>query len=104
MVFMTKSALPLEECVKDSPYLFSLVFGNESSGLLDEFSLIGKPIRIPQSPTIDSLNLGVAVGIAAYSFAFYHELIELIKRKKGLLLALNYLHDYFKFALTCFIT
>jgi len=74
--FLLKKALPLEERLKDSSALFSLVFGNESSGLPDEFSQIGKPIKIPQAPTVDSLNLGVAVGIAAYSFAFHHQLIS----------------------------
>jgi len=74
--FMLKKASSLEGRVKDSSPLFSLIFGNESSGLPDEFSQIGKPTKIPQSITIDSLNLGVAVGIAAYEFAFHHGLIE----------------------------
>jgi len=74
--FMLKDASSLERRVKDSSSLFSLIFGNESSGLPDEFSQIGKPTKIPQSITIDSLNLGVAVGIAAYKFAFHHGLIE----------------------------
>lgn len=74
--FMLKDALPLEECVRDSPFLFSLIFGNESSGLPDDFSHIGKPTKIPQSMTLDSLNLSVAVGVSAYNFAFRHDLIE----------------------------
>jgi len=74
--FMLKGALPLEERIMTSPFLFSMIFGNESSGLPEDFSQIGKPIKIPQSPRVDSLNLGVAVGIAAYVFAFHHELIK----------------------------
>jgi len=74
--FMLKGALPLEERVRDSSFLFSLIFGNESSGLPDEFSQIGKPTKIPQSLTLDSLNLGVAVGVATYGFAFHHNLIK----------------------------
>ena len=74
--FMLKGALPLEDCVRDSSFLFSLIFGNESSGLPDKFSQIGKPTKIPQSITLDSLNLSIAVGVAAYHFASHHDLIE----------------------------
>jgi len=74
--FMLKGAVTLEQCVKDSSFLFSLIFGNESSGLPDEFSHIGKPTKIPQSTTIDSFNLSVAVGTAAYSFALHHHLVK----------------------------
>lgn len=51
---------------KDKP--FSLVFGNEGSGLCSEFSDIGTSIIIPHSNEIDSLNLSIAVGIAIYEF------------------------------------
>jgi TrmH family RNA methyltransferase len=51
---------------KDKP--FSLVFGNEGSGLSHEFSNIGTSIIIPHSSEIDSLNLSIAVGIAIYEF------------------------------------
>lgn len=40
-----------------------LVFGNESSGLSDEYLNYGKSIFIPHSNKIDSLNLAMAVGI-----------------------------------------
>ncbi len=45
---------------------FSLVFGNEGSGLGDEFLDIGTSVIIPHSDEIDSLNLSIAVGIASY--------------------------------------
>lgn len=45
---------------------FSLVFGNESSGLSSEFRELGTSITINHSPQIDSLNLTMAVGIALY--------------------------------------
>lgn len=45
---------------------FSLVFGNESSGLPDDIGAEGKIISIPQTGKIDSLNLSVAAGIALY--------------------------------------
>lgn len=45
---------------------FSLVFGNEGSGLPDTFKHIGDSISIPQGKAIDSFNLSVAVAIALY--------------------------------------
>jgi TrmH family RNA methyltransferase len=56
--------------IKDSPKanLYSLVFGNEATGLDDSFLKIGTSIFIPQSPDVDSLNLTIAVGIGAYTF------------------------------------
>ncbi len=48
---------------------FSLIFGNESSGLPDYFKDIGTPILIPQSEEVDSLNLGVSVALASFIFS-----------------------------------
>lgn len=45
---------------------FSLVFGNESSGLHDDIGVDGTTVSIPQDNKIDSLNLSVAAGIAIY--------------------------------------
>ncbi|NLA75228.1 MAG: TrmH family RNA methyltransferase [Deltaproteobacteria bacterium] len=45
---------------------FSLVFGNESSGLPDNIDISGTIVSIPQKSNIDSLNLSVAAGIALY--------------------------------------
>lgn len=47
---------------------YTLVFGAESSGLSDAFNDIGTGVVIPHNQHIDSLNLSVAVGIAAYHF------------------------------------
>lgn len=66
--FMLDGAKPLEEAQKDCPDLFTLVFGNESSGLGAEFRNAGTSVVIPHSDRIDSLNLTIAVGIAAYEF------------------------------------
>lgn len=49
--------------------LFSLIFGNEASGLDQSFARIGSAVKIPQSVCVDSLNLSIAVGIGAYAFA-----------------------------------
>jgi RNA methyltransferase, TrmH family len=48
---------------------YSLIFGNESSGLSDEFYSLGTAIRIPQTEDIDSFNLAIAVGITLYQFS-----------------------------------
>ena len=45
---------------------YSLIFGNESSGLPDEFKKIGTNVKIQQSKKINSLNLAVSVGITLY--------------------------------------
>ena len=47
----------------------SLVFGNESSGLPDEYLNYGQSIFIPHSHHIDSLNLSMALGITLAHFS-----------------------------------
>lgn len=61
-----ENTLTLKDCPKAE--LFSLVFGNEATGLDDSFLEAGTSIFIPQSPDVDSLNLTIAVGIGAYIF------------------------------------
>lgn len=56
----------IKDCSKSK--LFSLVFGNEASGLDDSFLNIGTSVMIPQSPDVDSLNLTIAVGVGVYTF------------------------------------
>ena len=56
-----------ENCPKCD--LYTLIFGNEASGLPDCFHRIGSSIMIPQSAKVDSLNLAVAVGIGVSLFA-----------------------------------
>lgn len=48
---------------------FSLVFGNEASGLPEEFLEVGTSVIIPHTDRIDSLNLPIAAGIAMYEFS-----------------------------------
>lgn len=45
---------------------FSLIFGNEATGLPEEFSQVGQSVIIPHSDKIDSLNLPIAASIAMY--------------------------------------
>lgn len=62
--FMTNAKHTLPEIKFEAPY--ALVFGNESQGLGNEYLKIGNSVRIPQNNEVDSLNLSIAVGIAAY--------------------------------------
>lgn len=49
---------------------WSLIFGNEGSGLAKEYEEIGTSVRIPQSEHVDSLNLTTAVAIGLYHFQY----------------------------------
>jgi len=55
------------DCPK--PKLYSLVFGNEATGLPDEFLKLGQSVIIPQSGLVDSLNLTIAAGIGMFMFS-----------------------------------
>ncbi len=61
-----KKQLTVTDCPK--PKLFSLVFGNEATGLPPEYEAYGTSIIIPQTPEVDSLNLTIAVGIGTFLF------------------------------------
>lgn len=61
-----KNQLTVNNCPK--PELFSLVFGNEATGLDDSYLDKGTSIIIPQSPDVDSLNLTIAVGVGVFMF------------------------------------
>lgn len=66
--FMLKGSTKLD-CAAAAPQKpWSLVFGNEGSGLPDEFADMGVPVRIPMSSDIDSYNLAVSVAIGTYAF------------------------------------
>lgn len=60
------NTLELQNCPKTE--LYSLVFGNEATGLDDSYLKAGTSICIPQSPDVDSLNITIAVGIGAFVF------------------------------------
>lgn len=61
-----KQQLTVNNCPK--PELFSLVFGNEATGLDDSFLQKGTSIIIPQSEEVDSLNITIAAGVGMYLF------------------------------------
>lgn len=66
--FMLNGERTLNLSDSPKPELYSLVFGNEATGLDDSFLKVGTSIFIPQSQDVDSLNLTIAVGIGAYVF------------------------------------
>lgn len=66
--FMLKADISIHDVDIAPEKPFSIVFGNEGSGLPDEFLSYGTSVIIPHSSQIDSLNLSVAVGIAHYEF------------------------------------
>ena len=64
--FMLKGSVPLDDAAAHRVRPFSLIFGNEGTGLPDDFLALGTPVRIPHSNSIDSLNLSVAAAIGMY--------------------------------------
>ena len=66
--FMLNVAISLKEVNHDISESFSLIFGNEATGLNDSFAHIGTSIIIKHTDRIDSLNLTIAAGIAMYQF------------------------------------
>lgn len=66
--FMLDGAKTLNEVAPHHAEKYALAFGNEQTGLPARFASLGQGTFIPQSKEIDSLNLAVAVSIAAYAF------------------------------------
>lgn len=62
--FMLQAKKKLSNMIIKEP--FSLIFGNEATGLPKEFLNIGESVIIPHSSNIDSLNLTIATSIAIY--------------------------------------
>ena len=61
---MVDSEIEIHEARFESPY--SLIFGNESSGLPAIFHSYGRSVKIKQSEKIDSFNIAISVGICLY--------------------------------------
>lgn len=66
--FMLDASVPLDEAAAQKRLPFSLIMGNEGSGLPPEFAALGQAVRIPHSGEIDSLNLSIAAAIGMYAF------------------------------------
>ena len=67
--FMLDGSCSLHDADAPGSERFSLIFGNEATGLPAEFSGYGQPVRIEQTEFVDSLNLTIAAGIGMYVFA-----------------------------------
>ena len=65
--FMLDGSVKLQETKIEGP--FSLIMGNEATGLPAEFASIGTPVRIEHSDAIDSLNITIAASIGLYEAA-----------------------------------
>lgn len=63
--FMLQAKKKLSE-IESTEKPFTLIFGNEATGLDQSFLNIGTSVIIPHSNKIDSLNLSVAASIAMY--------------------------------------
>lgn len=66
--FMLKGAVPLQELKREPGEIYSLIFGNEATGLPDSFAQEGQSVVIRHTDHIDSLNLALATGIGIYEF------------------------------------
>ena len=64
--FMLDAAKQLDAAEKEEP--FSLIFGNELTGLPPKYAEFCSPVFIEQGDETNSLNISVAAGIALYSF------------------------------------
>lgn len=64
--FMLTGATPLDTFQWPDLAHPAFIFGNESTGLPEEYSRIGTPLVIPHCKEIDSLNLSIAVSIGLY--------------------------------------
>ena len=80
--FMLDASVPLDQAVAQKKTPFTLIMGNEGSGLPPEFAGLGQAVRIPHSDRIDSLNLSVAVAIGAYAFTRPHVGLNCDERKE----------------------
>ena len=65
---LNRDAESLAKTAQPASRAFSLVFGNEAAGLPKNYADFCKPIFIPQSKDVDSLNLSVAASLALYTF------------------------------------
>lgn len=66
--FMLDGAAALDTLQIDREKPFTLIFGNEATGLEPEYKDVGQSVVIRHSGEIDSLNLSIAVGISLYEF------------------------------------
>ena len=66
---MLDGSKSMPDVLGDIPDRWTLIFGNEGSGLPPEFSRLGQPVRIPSSKKVESLNLTIAAAKGIYAIA-----------------------------------
>lgn len=66
--FMLNGKYRLETLKHPENKPFTLIFGNEASGLEASYLNVGKSVVISHTHDIDSLNLSLATGIGIYEF------------------------------------
>lgn len=66
--FMLKASTHLQS-IDNISTPHTLIFGNEATGLSDNYLNLGQPLIIKHTSNIDSLNLSMSVGIALYEFS-----------------------------------
>ncbi len=66
--FMLKGSVPLGEAEKPEGD-YTLVFGNEATGLPDRYADMGEALRIPMGNKVDSYNLACSVAMGLYAFS-----------------------------------
>lgn len=64
--FMLDGARPLDTATRPKSRAFTMVFGNEATGLAHEYASRGTSVFIPQTKDVDSLNLPVACAIGMF--------------------------------------
>jgi TrmH family RNA methyltransferase len=65
---LNNQAMTIQEAIKTKAEPFTLIMGNEASGLPKSYETDCQAIYIPQSDAVDSLNLSIATAIALYEF------------------------------------
>lgn len=66
--FCLDGATKLSELAFNQSKNYSLIFGNEATGLNKDVTKHCKAVKIEQSDKIDSFNLAISVGIGMYAF------------------------------------
>lgn len=65
---LNNQAKTIQEASKTKSEPYTLIMGNEASGLPKSYEATCEAIYIPQSEYVDSLNLSIATAIALYEF------------------------------------
>ncbi len=65
-LFMLRAKETLSDKTASKNERYSLIFGNEATGLPDDYDRYGRSVIIPETDEVDSLNITIAAGIAMF--------------------------------------